>query len=68
MAYKHRKPNRIIVRWYCAGVHAPVPTCVKVPSLRNEAIEADVIAALIGRAESIGAITEPPSEIPDTEE
>lgn len=49
-AYKHKKPVGAI-RWYCSGVHAPIPTCEKGPSTNNVLLEEAVIKALIERSE-----------------
>lgn len=57
-AYRHRKGDRLVIRWYCVGIHTPIQACVKTPSIRYEVIENAVIAALTSRGEQIALMTE----------
>ncbi|HEY9751256.1 MAG TPA: fdxN element excision recombinase XisF [Allocoleopsis sp.] len=49
-AYKKTKNGRTAIRWYCAATHAPVPSCVKSPGIRNEILESATVRALVERA------------------
>jgi site-specific DNA recombinase len=57
-ASRHHRNNRLVVRWWCSGVHSAPATCEKSPSIRNEVMVAATIETLVKRAEAIALLAD----------
>lgn len=68
-AFRYHRSGKLIVRWYCSGIYAVPPSCVKAPGIRNELLTTAVIEALGEKAEEIANMVEGDSqEITDSEQ